>query len=188
MPVQRVDTNDPLYQGFIKSRFWMPTGAIDENSANRQNTGSTVSPNSGTMMLTGGLVIPNGVTCTGVGFRCVAAPVGPTNGWLALVRQSDLLVLTKTADDLTVGWPTTAITRSWTTPFTPTVDTAVYVGIVTVAGTAATISGYSVQTQLGILPPIMGGPSSTGLTTPASLGANATAITAAGLLPYAYLF
>lgn len=174
----------------LQQRSAMPTGAISESGVGRYNAmSSQAALTSGTLRLGGLLVLPKGtavntVTITGGS----TAAVTPTNQWFCLVRQSDLSVLAKTADDLTTAWGTSVNkTLTLAAPYTPTADELVYLGVLVVAGTVPTLVGWSVNQTVMAIAPIACGNSTTGLTTPASLGATAAAITASPLSHYGYV-
>lgn len=186
-----------------KRVLWAPTGLIDDTTigGGRAAGFSNIAPlsTSGTLRLVGGAVIPAGVTVSNIRFySATTAAVTPTNQWFCLVRQSDLSVLAKTQDDTTNAWTAnTAKTLSLATAsggtgvYTPTVETAVYVGIMVAAGTRPSLVGYTLVTgDVSTATPQFGGDSTAALTNPASLGATAAALSTSNaiLMPYAQLF
>lgn len=174
-----------------KRVLWLPTGAIDD-TGNHDNAGSTSNTTSGTLKLTGGVVIPAGQTVTTITFAANTGPVTPTNQWFCLVRASDLAVLAKTQDDTTTAWtsgtPKTlslAAGAGGSGVWTAGAETAVYLGCVTVAGTSVVLTA-SALTAAANVAPLQTGNSTTGLTNPASLGATAAALNHVNGKPYAY--
>jgi hypothetical protein len=172
------------------ARRWTPTAAVltnvdRANAATGNNAGLLTS---GRLQLAGGLVIPAGQTITTVSFMSgTQAAVTPTNQWACLVGI-DRTVLVKSADVTTAAWAANTVkTFTLATPYTPTVDTPVYAGLVVAAGTVPDLRGLNSSTVIMELPPILTGYSTTGLTNPASLGATAAAITAAAANPFCYL-
>lgn len=169
-----------------KRRLWIPTGAIDESVAIRlASVTSTVV--SGTLFVTGGLVVPAGQTVSSVTFRISGAAVTPTDTWMCLVRLSDRAVLAKSASDGGAAVGTGFKTMALTTPWTAVDDTAVYAGIVSVAATPVTVNGVSISALMHAAAPVLSGNSTAGLTNPASLGATAAAVTATSQMAYAYI-
>jgi hypothetical protein len=103
------------------------------------------------------------------------------------VDQS-LNVLAKTADDTTTAWNlNTTKTLAISGGYTPTTDLPVYLGIMVAATTVPTLVQVGISTVIGGLTPMIAATSTTGLTTPASLGATAGALTALNGLAYAYV-
>lgn len=178
------------YKALLRNQAWMPTGAICETFG-RDNYTYPISPViSGWLGLAGGMLIPAGVTVTNVTFvSATQAAVTPTNWWFCLVDQA-LNVLRKTADQTTTAWAaSTAKTLALASTYTPTVDTAVYAGVCVVAGTVPNFEGIFATSGGNAhmaIAPVISGWSTTGLTTPASLGATAAAVNV-GDLAYAYL-
>lgn len=172
----------------LQQRAVLPTGAISEGGVGRNAALASQSLlTSGTLRLGSLMVLPAGVAVNTI--RCESsntAAVTPTNQWFCLVRVSDLAVLRKTADDLTTAWAAFA-SKSLTlsSAYTPSTDELVWVGVMVAAGTIPTLYGWTVvNSGLGSLAPAVGGNSTTGLTTPASLGAAATTPGASGLSFY----
>lgn len=179
------------FKTLLRNQSWMPTGAFSETFP-RDNRGDACGLTStGLLYLAGGLLIPANQTVTSVTFVSSSTAAGtPTNWWFCIVDQS-LNVLRKTADQTTTAWAAnTAKTLALATTYTPTVDTPVYAGVLVVATTVPTFVG-SVVTAGGsghtALAPKMAGQSTGSLTTPASLGATAAALSTASDLAYAYL-
>jgi hypothetical protein len=179
------------YKLLLRNQAWMPTGAISETFP-RDNRGDAATVTStGLLYLAGGLLIPANQVVTNVTFVSSSTAANtPTHWWFCLVDQA-LNVLAKTADQTTTAWAAnTAKTLALTAPYTPTIDTPVYAGFLMTATTVISMVG-SVTSAGGTghttLTPKLMGQSTSGLTTPASLGATAAAISAISDLPYAYL-
>jgi hypothetical protein len=123
------------------------------------------------------------VPVSSISFWTTVGVVNPTNQWFCLVRESDNAVLAKTTDDLTTAWAiATAKTLSFATPYVPTADAAVWLGIVVAAATAPTIPCATLAPHSSLEPGHWACNADAGLTTPASLGATVTpgAATVAG--------
>lgn len=167
---------------------WLPTGAIDETFPRKDGT-AALTLVSGRLALGGGIVIPAGRTVTSITLvsQTTALSVG-SNQWFCLVDKS-MNVLRKTADDTSTAWgASTAKTLTLSSTYTPTAAIEVYVGVVVVATTPPTLVRDTGQAAgVAALTPWLSGPSTTGLTNPASLGATAAALTAADNPFYAYV-
>lgn len=172
----------------LASRGWLPTGAIAETLPFRI-AGAAMTLTSGTMFLVGGVVVPAFRTVTSVTFISNSvASVTPANQWFCLVRLSDSAVLAKTVDDTTTAWAAnTTKTLALSSTYTPTTDTAVYLGIVHVAATPVNLTSLAVHAGSATVAPAMAGTSTASLTNPASLGASATAPTGSSVRPWAYI-
>jgi hypothetical protein len=179
-----------------KRKMWLPTGltdpsaaaagdAIDETSP-RLNGAQTVTPATGTAYAVG-LTVPAGRTVDSITFMSAGSGAsGITGYFFALVKQSDLTVLAKSADS-TAAWPAnTARTLLMTTPWTATQDTAVYAVIVMVASGMPSLTAFASHIQSVNRTPVMAGTSNSGLTNAASLPSPITApVQAAAGVPYA---
>lgn len=169
--------------GSLQDRLWRPTGVIAEthNSARFWSFTFFSGLTSGRLYLQGGLVIPAGKTISSIGVASGSTAAGvPLNQWFCLVRASDLAVLAQTVDDTNAAWAASTLkTLALQAPFTPSVDTPVYVGVLVVATTTPSLLGYVSagisNVALSGAGPAAGGNSTNGLTTPGSLGANAAA-------------
>lgn len=175
----------------LQQRSAIPTGAITEVGVGRYNAMSSQAVlTSGTLRLGGMCVLPKDRAVASITIPSGStAATTPTNQWFCLVRVSDLAVLRKTADDTTVAWAASVNkTLSLSSTYTPTDDELVYLGILVVAATVPTILGWSINQSVTFIAPITCGNSTTGLTTPASLGGTAAAIGAsAPLSHYGYV-
>lgn len=172
-PPPAVQTDDQRLGAF------RPTGAVIQ-SLWRPTAMSYLSIlTSGQLFLVAADILPAGKTVTNITF--VSGNNGattPSNQWFCLVRRSDLEVLGKTADNTTTAWASQSTkTLALSTAYTATSDVAVYLGVLVVAATVPTLLGASMTSGTGGRSPTTGGNSTSGLTTPASLGANAAAIT-----------
>lgn len=179
----------------LRSGGWMPTGAIDHTIADRIVAGA-LTPVSGTLYLAGGVVIPAGRTVSTVSFLSSTGATTPANQWFCIVDQARS-VLATTIDDLTAAWGANTVKTlalatalGGSTPggaYTPANDIEVYLGVCQVAATPAILRSTSTQTGAASIAPINVGASTTGLTTPASLGATAGAMTASTAIPYGWV-
>jgi hypothetical protein len=172
----------------LQQRAVLPTGSVTEGGFGRgMSLASQGVLVSGTLRLGSLMILPANVAVNTIRIESSnTAAITPTNQWFCLVRVSDRSVLGKTADDLTTAWAAfTAKTLTLSATYTPTSDELVWAGVMVAAGTTPTLYGWTVvNTALGGLAPAVGGNSTTGLTTPASLGATAAAPGAAGLTFY----
>lgn len=183
----------------LKRRLWRPSGVIDESfprwaAVASQDAGSMAG---GTLYVSGGLVIPAGVTVSNISLiGAVTVATAGTHLWACLIDQARN-VLAKTVDDTSAA-PVTAHTlktMALSAAYTPSVDTPVYVGICQTfsSGSASAFYGWAQSTgaqnllggQTGA--PILAGTSTGGLTTPASLGATAAAFAATPTYHYSRL-
>jgi hypothetical protein len=166
---------------------WAPGSSICDNGI-RLVSPDNITLTSAQLFLAGGCVLPNRVQISSMTFVSGAtAAVTPTNQWACLV-DTGLNVLAKSADRTTEAWGALAAkTFTLSSPYTPTVDTPVYVGLVVVAATVNNLRGHANSGTIIGLSPSLGGGSTTALTTPASLGATVTAPTAGNGVPYTYL-
>jgi hypothetical protein len=170
-----------------QQRAAMPTGALAEAGVGRYNAmSSQAALTSGILRLGGMCVLPKDTAVASITIPSGStAAITPTNQWFCLVRVSDLAVLRKTADDLTTAWGASVNkTLSLSSSYTPTADEFVYLGVMVAAGTVPTLLGWSINQSVTFIAPISCGNSTTGLTTPASLGATAAAIGAAAPLSH----
>lgn len=174
----------------VRNQAWMPSAAICETFP-RDNRGDACTVSStGVLYLCGGLLIPAGVTVTNCTFISSSTAAGtPTNWWFVLVDQA-LNVLRKTADQTTTAWAANTVkTLAYATTFTPSVDTPVYAGYMVKATVVPSFVGSVVSaggSAHAALAPMLSGQSTSALTTPASLGATAAAMSVSDLV-YAYL-
>ena len=167
---------------------WQAGFAVAANMPRQLSELSDLAPLvSGTLYLVGGMILPRGVRVSSL--RVIAGDTAagvPTNQWFCLVDQA-LNVLAKTSDGTTGAWARNSAKQlSLAAAYTPTEDIAVYVGIVVVATTVPTLRGVRLGYAFGPTwdDPDLNGASTTGLTTPASLGARAGATTPDGFIPY----
>lgn len=174
-----------------RSNGWMPSGALAENMSRMQITGTNVSPlSTGRMTLVGGIVVPGGATVSTITFYSgTQALVTGSNQWFALYDTARAK-LAVTADDTSTAWAAnTYKTLTLSATYTPSVDTAVYVGICVVASTVPSLRCNTDMGFTGITnqAPILAGTSDSGLTNPASAPATAAALTAQNFIPYCYV-
>lgn len=168
-----------------QQRLLMPAGAISESGVGRAaGLGNQAILTTGTLRLGAPQVLPAGRTISTITIASATqAAVTPTNQWFCLVRSSDLAVLAKTADDLTTAWSTNAVkTLTLAAAFTPVVNELVWLGVLVAAATTPSLQGWSATNATAQL----GGNSTTGLTTPGSLGASAVSPTPSAGTFYGY--
>jgi hypothetical protein len=167
---------------------WLPAGAVDETIPWYAATTGSIATTSGTLLLTGGCVIPGGRTVSTISFVSgTAGPGTPTNQWFCLVDRATRQVLAVTADDGATAWGGGATkTLTLTTPFTPANAVEAYVGLVNVAATATQLrGGTSALPVIGLGGSPRVGTSNTGLTTPLAVGTVVNAPSAFANVPYA---
>jgi hypothetical protein len=148
-----------------------------------------LAPTSGTLYLSGGVVLPAGVLVSNITFLSNAAAASPTNQWFCIVRCSTNAIAAKTVDDTTTAWGAGASkTLAISGGYTPTSDEMVWIGVVQAATTPATLErlGTTPNDFLRSQAPFtFGSASPTGLTTPASLASitSVASISSGGLGP-----
>lgn len=172
----------------LRTGGWLPTGWIDQTIPDRMglNTGSGVLA-SGTLRLAGGIVIPGGRTVSNISMLSGTTGLNTgTHQWFCLVDQS-FNVLAYTSDDTSTAWNSSTMkTLPLATnaaggvqlSYTPANAIEVYVGAMVTATTPPTLVATTGAAVPNGITPIMGGSSTTGLTTTASLGATCAAPTA----------
>ncbi len=125
---------------------------------------ANLSPTSGTAYLTGGpgMVVPAGVEVQGISFVSNAAAVTPTHQFAFIAVPDDTglnqaVVVAVSNDLLTQAWATNSTKKfSFRTAdggsgfWTPTTDTPIYGGICQVAGTPATLRGFTSNGFIGV--------------------------------------
>lgn len=160
-----------------RSGGWLPTGAIAQTFPRQNRIQDAVTCPTGTLVLMGGIVIPNGVPVASISFisSTTALSVG-THQWFCLVDRS-LNVLRKTTNDTSTAWAANTVkTLNLSSSYTPSSDIEVYLGIVQVATTPATVWGVTGSGTVNTVGGAIAGRSTAGLTDPASLGATAAAL------------
>lgn len=177
---------DTLVANRLTAELWLPTGAKAATMSRGRSSGSSLTPTSGRLCLTG-LTVPRG-TISSISFLSGGTPAAtPTNQWFCLVDQN-LNVLAKTVDNTTTAWAANTVkTLALSALYEVVTDMQVYVGIVVVAGTMPSLNATASSSITTGLAPVFSGNSTTGLTNPASLGATAAAISGNSAIPYAYL-
>ena len=123
--------------------------------------------------------VKKGEQINGISFFSVGAANTPTHQVFSLWDQNRNQ-LAITGNDTTTAWGANTRKRlALSTPYTPTADTWLYVGIAVTASVVPTLGGVGTASQITGLAPIMHGiSSSTSITTPASHPATAGALTA----------
>jgi hypothetical protein len=168
----------------------VPATAVAETAPRTATTTANLTaPTASARLFLVSIPIAAGKTCNAITFTSGATAVSAaTNQWFALF-DSSLAKLAVTADDTSTAWGTSAAkTLNLSAPFVTTYTGLYYVGICVVASTIPTLRGVSaaVNDHTGIAPR-MCGPSTTGLTDPASCPDPAGAPAASGVIPYAYI-
>lgn len=163
----------------------MPTGAIAESGSRAYGTPGNVTLASGRLHLAAlpllaGQVVTS-LTCASGGTQANS----PTHWWFALYSPA-LALLRQTADQTTTPWGfTQPVTLALSSPYTVPTSGLYYAGVMVTAATPPNISAQAnTATALMGLAPILGGSSTTGLTTTAP--ATAAALTAVANTPYFY--
>jgi hypothetical protein len=184
---------------YATDRLWRASNIIAVPSSFNTIGAGTATLVSGQAYLVGGpgCVIPTGRTANYISFLSNGAAVSPTHTWFFLAipdaSTSTATVVATTKDNLTTAWGgNTVITLSLKTTdggsgsYTPTTDTPVYIGIVHVASTPASIRGISGSGAVGgmLSPRMWWGSGPTGLTTPSSIAGN-VAVGAVSAIPMA---
>jgi hypothetical protein len=165
---------------------FLPTGAraatFGRAGVQQANAGTLTS---GTMLLCS-IDLPAGLVVTSATFLSgTTALSGGTNQWFALYSSARAL-LGQTADDTSTAWGTNATkTLTFASPITTTYTGQHYLGIMVAASTVPTLFANTINTALSQITPVVVGASTTGLTDTAP--ATAAALSASGLLPFAYV-
>lgn len=177
-------------RAIIAASIAMPTEAKSEPPMGRHGALSTQSIlASGTLRIGAVQRIRAGVALTGIAAFSATGATTPTNQWFALIRLSDRAYLAVTADDLTTAWGNNAKKKlAFASPYTPSVDTDVVIGVLVAAATPPQLLGWTIPNLLAVEPPIICGTSSTGLTTPPSLPATAGSFNQSPNTFYAYCY
>jgi hypothetical protein len=175
-----------------------PTG-----SAIAGHIAETIAPVSATAPLTvttGSLSIASirlaaGQSVTGAGFvTSTVAAITPTHAWLALLDSSYVLRAV-TADGLTTAiGASTWFPSAFAAPYTATYTGVYFLGVLITAGTIPTLCGATAPlaamvTGTSAPAPLLGGVSTTSLTTPGTVGTTTyVAPTAAAVTPYLFAY
>lgn len=166
---------------------WQPAASIAETTP-RDTLSTTTTLTSGRIHLVGGIVIPAGQKITAISFLSGSqALVTGTAQWFGLYSTARA-ELALTADDTSTAWAANVKkTLTLASPYTPTTETPVYVGIMVAASTPPTLQSASGHAGGNTIPPILSGYGDGSLTTPASGPDTVTALTAVATTPYAYV-
>lgn len=136
---------------------------------------------SGTLYLTG-IVLQAGVALTTITWLSATAATGPTHQFFGIFDDSlgsssgtAYALLATTTDDTTTAWAANTAKTLSLTPgtYSPTRTGFHYLGFMVVATTATTVRGQVADSIAGLLPSILGGASTSGLTTALPNPANA---------------
>lgn len=173
-------------ESYVKvAHYFRPTVAQYETFP-RLFVNGTTSPVSGTMRMSP-IWLPAGALITSISmFSGATALVSGSNQWFALFNSSRAL-LRQTVDDGATAWGAGAKkTLALTSTFTTTYTGLHYIGVNIVAATTPTLLSFSGGGFASCSePPILGGPSSSGLTTTAPDPADV--IGGSSFIPYAFV-
>lgn len=167
-----------------------PTGAISQtHERNSFAVGNLALLVSGTLRLAA-IPLKKGQTVTSISFVSrTTAGSAMTNQWFGLF-DSSRVCLAVTNDDTSTAWGANTVkTLNLTTPYAITTSGLYYIGLMVKGTTPPTLAGIAnAATVIPALTPVLGGDSTTGLTTPISTGGTATALSNVGTgYPYAYV-
>lgn len=170
--------------------MWKRTGAKAETfsrMSGRITESLTTMPTTGRLYLQA-ITLPADVITSVTWVAGGTSGAGLTHQWCALVDTS-LNVLRTTADDTVSGtFPTLAEkTFTFASTYTPAAPMQAYIGLCLVGTTMPSMFGFTNSVVITGLAPIISGLSTTALTTPASLGGTAAALTAVNGTPWAYV-
>lgn len=170
-----------------------PTGVI-ASTCHAFDASGTATPASGTLYIHR-VNLPIGQVVTSVGFVTgLTAATGPTHWWTALLDNT-YKQLAHSADATTSALPaSTWQTQTMTTPYTCTYTGAYFLAVMIATSTTqptlvstTTVPNAALISGTGLLGPVPGGTSSTGLTTPGTDGTTVYATpTAASNFFYLY--
>ncbi len=168
-------------QNATPQSLWLPTNAKAETypRAGGRITEALSALSTGRLSVYA-ITLEAGVTISSITFFSNSTAAGtPTNQWFCLLDTS-LNVLRTTNDDTTTAWAAnTSKTLTLSSSYTPVNRIAAYVGINVTATTPPNLTGYSEGSNIVFsTTPAVVANSSTGLTTPASLGSTAATLTA----------
>lgn len=170
----------------------LPTGALAQN-VSRSNFMQVQTLVSGRVLMSTGsqAIIRAGTTVSSITLVAAStAGASMTHQWFCITDLTGS-VLAVTVDDLANAWAANAPkTLALTSPWTPSVDSQVYVGACVVGTTPPTVLGVSTAGSgngVAALAPSMGGQAAAGLTTPPALGFNALAGLTSGNVAYWYV-
>jgi hypothetical protein len=169
--------------------LWLPAGALVESFPYTMATSAALPIGASGVLRLWALLetLEAGQAYSSITFIAGSTGAGtPLNQWACLCDQSRN-VLVKSADT-TNAWAANAPkTFTFSAPYTPAVDTAVYYGLMVRATTQPTVCAINGNVSGASRSPVLVGDSTTGLTNPASLGATAAALTATTGVQWAYL-
>lgn len=168
---------------------WNP--GLLSNMPQQDVTRASIVLTSGTLLVTGGITVPANRWITSVTFLTGSTlATSPTHWWFTIMNAGRV-TQRSTADQTSTAWAAnTAKTVNLTSPWAPTVDTAVYVGIMVVASPMPTLAG-AVALENAAVANLLAvpycGASSTAQTTAPADGTTMTAVTAGVDVPYCHL-
>ena len=163
-----------FFGGF--SSLWLPTNAKAENFPRVLGMNNDYFATSGTLGVFIGPLLKAGVAYSSITFCCGGTGgATTTHQWFCLLDQSRN-VLAKTTDNIADMGSWSPKTIAFPSSYTPGTDIQTYFGVVICAATMPGLRWPYVDSIIGGQAPKIMGKSTTGLTTPASLGATAGAI------------
>jgi hypothetical protein len=173
--------------GQIGRGLWRPTGTKAENVARAQGEfKNSAILTSGTMLLVGGMELITGEKIKSIEFYSATTGAGtPTNQWVVLC-DSARKVLARSANKTTEAWNANS-TKSFAleSEFTVPSTGAYYMGLLVTATTVPTLHAKESISSFPLnLAPILGGNSTTGLTTPVAINTELAAITGTTRVAY----
>jgi hypothetical protein len=179
----------PLPSTMSRSNPWAVSGdtlqVIGETIDRYAGTSVLTLPTAATHTCFGGIVLPAGRTVTNINFHYTTAAATITIFYVALIRMSDRLVLATSAN-ATGAWAAAPANKivALSTPYTPDVDTPVYIGLAQAATTGAVVTAspvFPATTALQARAPILVGTTTTPTTTPITGTAAALTVTVGGI-------
>lgn len=169
-----------------------PTGAIAE-TVNRVNVTTNGSPIVSGRLNIHAVYLRKGTVCTSASFVSgTSAATLPTNWWFCLLDNGRVLRAT-TANQTTTAWAANTLkTINFQSTYTTTYSGLYYIGVMVAATTVPTLATTGTAPLTGPLlsavTPSIGGASTTGLTTPGTVGTTTYAApTAVTVTPYGYI-
>lgn len=167
----------------------MATGAITETVPRWVSVGNLAALTSGTLLMCA-IDLMVGDVITSISFKSRStAGSGLTNQWFALF-DANRVCLAVTNDDTTAAWAVNAKkTLNLTSPYTISTTGTYYIGCMVAGTTVPTLAGVANATAiLSGEAPILYGTSTSGLTTPFTVGNTASALSSSGTgMPWAYV-
>lgn len=172
----------------------MPVGGIRENMPRPQSiSSSTVTASASGDLRCVGVECVAGDPIANISFFAGGTALGTgTHLWMCLL-DANRNVLAVTADDTAPVWAAVSASAdgekkmALTTPYVVTASGVIYAGVCVVATTMPTFSGVPNPGGLALKAPVLSAKSSTGLTTPPTVGTQMAAFTGVTGTPYVLL-